>query len=306
MKRRLSNIPASVPPNWFLVESARIRLVKVKASKIWARRHGLPDVLKRSIVASWLKRSVTPSLPELSPYELGRGVYHVQHAYIGTKFSLLRDKALYERLNRMYSVNQWIGDKGLPGLVYFKHALKCLPDVHEDREYRRRAWWSTYSLEQLLCVISSHQISTPADDIDLHLPSPTATESGRASAILICYTKLSRTRGIIGEDIYRTKQKSDTGLPESVKRAMRTLSGWFDQLPEEIERNRLDLGAELSHESRLDIFAFLPLHQHRHSVAPPVCGSEADGGRRFAAERGALRGRSRAGYRRDNRRRNFG
>lgn len=32
----------------------------------------------------------------------------------------------------MYSVNQWSGDDGPPGFKYFKHALRFLPDIHEE------------------------------------------------------------------------------------------------------------------------------------------------------------------------------
>jgi hypothetical protein len=32
----------------------------------------------------------------------------------------------------MYSVNQWIGEEGPPGFKYFKHALRFLPDIHEE------------------------------------------------------------------------------------------------------------------------------------------------------------------------------
>ncbi|EXJ82167.1 hypothetical protein A1O1_08236 [Capronia coronata CBS 617.96] len=110
--------------------------------------------------ASWLRRPVTAELSQLPPFEFAKRLYSAQHAYIGTIFSFLSDgefdqrlKRVYSRapdltnqeecliccqmllvfaLGQMYSVNQWTGNDGPPGFAYFKHALKFLPDVHED------------------------------------------------------------------------------------------------------------------------------------------------------------------------------
>lgn len=109
---------------------------------------------------SWIRRPVNADLPQLPPYEFAKRLYSAQHAYIGTIFSFLgavefepRLKRVYSHapdvtdqeecliycqvllvfaLGQMYSVNQWIGNDGPPGFAYFKHALKFLPDVHED------------------------------------------------------------------------------------------------------------------------------------------------------------------------------
>ncbi|KAI0382185.1 fungal-specific transcription factor domain-containing protein [Hypomontagnella monticulosa] len=279
---------------------------------------------------SWLRRSVDPEAPQLPPYDLAKRLYRAQHAYIGTIFSFLRDEDFYQRLKRMYarppdprdredcliycqmllvfafgqmySVNQWIGNDGPPGFVYFKHALKFLPDVHEDgsilfvevlsyvayymqtlnrrdaaylyigialrmaitlglhqevsdqeissfaREHRRRVWWSTYSMERLLCVTSGHPISIQDEDIDVLPPSPIGGEDGRTAAILACYTQLSRIQGIVGEEIYRKKQKSGTSLSASVQKIMKSLSDWFDQLPPDVRLDLSDLENSISRE----------------------------------------------------------
>ncbi|RYO73900.1 hypothetical protein DL766_008249 [Monosporascus sp. MC13-8B] len=102
-----------------------------------------------------------------------------------------------------------------------------------------------------------------AEAIHGNLPSPTATESGRASAILACYTQLSRTQGSIGGNIYRTKQQFRTSLSESVKRVMRTLLDWFRRLPDEVRRSPLDLGGELSRES----ISICPHYYHCFNMA---------------------------------------
>jgi proline utilization trans-activator len=114
-------------------------------------------------------------------------------------------------------------------------------DVHE-RERRRRLWWSTYSLERLLCVTSGHPISISDDDIDVLLPSAVDGEDPRRAAVLRNYTLLSRILGRIGQAIYRKKRQSGTSLSASIQDIMKSLSEWFAQLPVEV---RLDPVADL-------------------------------------------------------------
>ncbi|KAF7179280.1 hypothetical protein CNMCM7691_008212 [Aspergillus felis] len=109
---------------------------------------------------SSLHRSVNRALPQMPPFEFAKRLFWVQYAYIGTIFSLIQPEDFEERLNivyhqppdfsnresclvycqvllviaygLMYSVNQWSGDDGPPGFKYFKHALRFLPDIHEE------------------------------------------------------------------------------------------------------------------------------------------------------------------------------
>lgn len=109
---------------------------------------------------SSLRRPVGGSLPQLPPFEFAKRLFWVQYAYIGTIFSLIQPLEFEERLDLvyhqpldfshresclvycqtllvisfglMYSVNQWIGEEGPPGFKYFKHALRFLPDIHEE------------------------------------------------------------------------------------------------------------------------------------------------------------------------------
>ncbi|CAH0034569.1 unnamed protein product [Clonostachys rhizophaga] len=113
---------------------------------------------------SWLRRPLdvgADEMPPLPPYELAKRLYRAQHGYIGTIFSFLREDDFFQRLSRvyarprpnpadkeeclvycqillvlafgqMYSINQWVGDDGPPGFTFFKHALKFLPNMHED------------------------------------------------------------------------------------------------------------------------------------------------------------------------------
>lgn len=109
---------------------------------------------------SSLRRPVAGALPQLPPFEFAKRLFWTQYAYIGTIFSLIHPREFEERLDfvyhqppdfshretcliycqallviafgLMYSVNQWSGDDGPPGFKYFKHALRLLPDIHEE------------------------------------------------------------------------------------------------------------------------------------------------------------------------------
>ncbi|KAJ5117009.1 hypothetical protein N7456_001357 [Penicillium angulare] len=109
---------------------------------------------------SSLRRPVEDALPQLPPFQFAKRLFWVQYAYIGTIFSLIHPAQFEERLEYvyhqphdfshretcliycqvllvmafglMYSVNQWSGDDGPPGFKYFKHALRFLPDIHEE------------------------------------------------------------------------------------------------------------------------------------------------------------------------------
>lgn len=268
---------------------------------------------------SWIRRDISPMLPQLPPYEHAKRLYQGQHAYLGTIFSFVRDADFYRRLDvvysrpphvgdredclvycqmllvfgfgQMYSVNQWIGDDGPPGFFYFKHALKFLPEAYEDgsilfvevlsyvayflqalnrrdsayiyiglalrmaislglhqevmdqaisteeREHRRRVWWSVYSMDRLLSLTLGRPFSIQDVDINLALPGQVGDEDPRVSSILACYAQLSRIQGTIGEEIYRKKQTSSSSLFASAQRIMRSLSDWFGNLPEELRIN---------------------------------------------------------------------
>lgn len=104
-------------------------------------------------------RSTILERPQLPPYEFAKELYDKQHLYIGTIFSFIRAEDFEYRLawtyshspdrrsiesrlifcqiltvlafGTMYSLNQWVGDEGPPGLSYFHQALNFLPDLHE-------------------------------------------------------------------------------------------------------------------------------------------------------------------------------
>ena len=297
---------------------------------------------------SWLNRPVVNArVPVLPPYEFAEILYAAQHAYIGTIFSFIPERDFYERLNivysrppdlsdrddrliycqvlmvfflgQVYSVNQWVGHEGPPGIVYFKHAVDFLPDVHgecsmlfievlcyfgyclqilnrrdsaylylgialrmcislglhyeisdEDissaqKERRRRLWWSTYSMERVLCVTSGHPISIQDDDICVLMPGvvwPDGTEQegndnddDMSIHFLRGYTQLSQILGKIGQEIYRRKQKSGTGLVNSVDSIMNSLSDWFRRVPAQLKSKASNLDKEV-HRETVSLFLY--------------------------------------------------
>ncbi|KAE8133665.1 C6 transcription factor [Aspergillus pseudotamarii] len=300
---------------------------------------------------SSLRRSVTRALPQLPPFEFAKRLFWVQYSYIGTIFSLIHPQDFEERLqvvynqppdfsNResclvycqvllviafglMYSVNQWSGDDGPPGFKYFKHALRFLPDIHEegsiffvevlcyvayymqnlnrrdaaflyiglalrmaislglhqevsdpaisedDRNRRRRAWWSVYSLDRLLSVKSGNPITIQDEDIGVTWPIP--AESSHAvpwpSVVLTYYTQLSRILGRIGEEIYRKKPRSGSNLLASVQSITNDLSEWLRRIP---DRLRIDFSALDTHINRELVSIFLHFYSCVNMTARPL------------------------------------
>ncbi|KXG53348.1 Transcription factor [Penicillium griseofulvum] len=207
---------------------------------------------------SSLKRPIGSSLPQLPPFEFAKRLFWVH-------------------------VNQWIGEEGPPGFKYFKHALRFLPDIHEegsilfvevlcyvayymqnlnrrdaaflyiglalrmaislglhqevsdpsiteeDRNRRRRAWWSVYSLDRLLSVKSGNPITIHDEDIGISWPTTVMATS----------------------EIYRKKPGSGSNLVASVQSITNDLSAWLRQVP---DRLRID-------------FATLDTHINRESVS---------------------------------------
>ncbi|KAJ5231251.1 hypothetical protein N7489_011959 [Penicillium chrysogenum] len=264
---------------------------------------------------SSLRRPVGGSLPQLPPFEFAKRLFWVQYAYIGTIFSLIKPLEFEARLDLvyhqpldfshresclvycqtllvisfglMYSVNQWIGEEGPPGFKYFKHALRFLPDIHEegsilfvevlcyvayymqnlnrrdaaflyiglalrmaislglhqevsdpsisepDRNRRRRAWWSVYSLDRLLSVKSGNPITIHDEDIGITWP----TDVGGS------------TFDMATSEIYRKKPGSGSNLIASVQSITNDLSAWLRQVPDRLRIDFTTLDTHINRES---------------------------------------------------------
>ncbi|OGE49535.1 hypothetical protein PENARI_c021G01814 [Penicillium arizonense] len=304
---------------------------------------------------SSLRRPVGATLPQLPPFEFAKRLFWVQYAYIGTIFSLIHPAEFEERLDLvyhqpldlshresslvycqtllviafglMYSVNQWAGDDGPPGFKYFKHALRFLPDIHEegsiffvevlcyvayymqnlnrrdaaflyiglalrmaislglhqevsdptiseaDRNRRRRAWWSVYSLDRILSVKSGNPITIHDEDIGITWPAAVdgTTFDPWPSTVLTHYTKLSRILGRIGEgtlpEIYRKKPGSGSNLIASVQSITNDLSGWLRQVP---DRLRIDFSTLDTHINRESVSINLHFYSCVNMTARPL------------------------------------
>ncbi|KAJ5884649.1 hypothetical protein N7495_009159 [Penicillium taxi] len=279
-----------------------------------------------------LRRSVGGSLPQLPPYEFAKRLFWTQYAFIGTIFSLIDPVHFEKRLDLvyhhppdfshseaclvycqvllviafglMYSVNQWSGDDGPPGFKYFKHALRFLPEIHEDgsilfvevlcyvayymqnlnrrdaaflyiglalrmaislglhqevsdldiseanRNRRRKAWWSVYSLDRLLSVKSGNPISLQDEDIGTFPATLDGSTSDPWPAIVLThYTQLSRILGRVGEEIYRKKPRSGSNLIMSVQSITNDLSSWLRRVPDGLRFEFTTLDTQINRET---------------------------------------------------------
>ncbi|KAJ5156876.1 hypothetical protein N7492_009679 [Penicillium capsulatum] len=300
---------------------------------------------------SSLRRPVAGALPQLPPFDFAKRLFWVQYAYIGTIFSLIQPTGFEERLGfvyhqppdfshresclvycqvllviafgLMYSVNQWSGDDGPPGFKYFKHALRFLPEMHEegsiffvevlcyvayymqnlnrrdaaflyiglalrmaislglhqevshpemseaDRNRRRRAWWSVYSLDRLLSVKSGNPITIQDEDIGTTWPAALdpSTSDPWPSIVLTHYTQLSRILGRIGEVIYRKKPRSGSNLVMSVQSITNDLSAWLRHIP---DRLRIDFTTLDTHVDRETVSINLHFYSCVNMTARPL------------------------------------
>ena len=141
-----------------------------------------------------------------------------------------------QTINRRDSAYLYIGIALRMAISLGLHQEVSDPEIDSCmREHRRRVWWSLYSMERLLSVTSGHPISIQDEDIDLLAPAPKPGEDGHLASTLTCYTELSRIHAVIGEKIYRKRQKSGPDLSVCIQHIMKRLDGWLEQLPETVK-----------------------------------------------------------------------
>lgn len=147
-----------------------------------------------------------------------------------------------QTINRRDSAYLYIGLAMRMAVSLGLHQEVSDPDIDiETREHRRRVWWSTYSMERLLSVTSGHPISIQDEDIELLSPTSKPGEDDHLASTLACYTELSRIHGIIGEKIYRKRQKSGPDLSACIQHIMKRLDGWLERLPESVKLHHPNL-----------------------------------------------------------------
>ncbi|KAH8435125.1 transcription factor domain-containing protein [Aspergillus melleus] len=257
----------------------------------------------------------------MPPFEFAKRLFWVQYTYIGTIFSLIHPADFEERLKTvydqppdfssresclvycqvllviafglMYSVNQWSGDDGPPGFKYFKHALRFLPDIHEEG--------SIFFVEVLCYVAYYMQNLNRRDAAFLYVftkrsPTPQLVKVIETAGdehgglyivwiVLTYYTQLSRILGRIGEgedsqilysgkslltivlEIYRKKPRSGSNLLASAQSITNDLSEWLQRIP---DRLRIDFSSLNSHVNRESVSIFLHFYSCVNMTARPL------------------------------------
>ncbi|KAB8346276.1 hypothetical protein FH972_023320 [Carpinus fangiana] len=214
---------------------------------------------------------------------------------------------------QLYSVNRWDSHDGPPGFSFFSQALQFLPDLHEegsllgvevglalrmaislglhqeiddpsltdeDKEHRRRLWWSVYSMDRfvlhldfrikskvdhlrILCAKSGHPITILDDDIGVAPPSRlmrTEPEYSPAT-VLYHYTELSKILGQILNRVYR-KRPTGSALKSNVQSVMRALENWHRNIPHALRPT--------ANSSRETVSTFLHYYQCINMTARPL------------------------------------
>jgi len=139
-----------------------------------------------------------------------------------------------------------------------------------EREYRRRVWWSIYSLDRILSAKSGNPSAIQDDDIGVAMPGRLASEPEYCPAVVLRhYTELSRILGEITSNIYRRtpgrEPQSGSRLMESVKSIILSLSKWHANLPAELRFDPAKLAL-----SRESVSTFLHYYQCINMTARPL------------------------------------
>lgn len=134
------------------------------------------------------------------------------------------------------------------------------------KEYRRRTWWSVYSLDRILCVKSGNPVSIQDEDIGVALPSRLPHEEPYCAAVVLRhYTELSRILGQIMQRIYRRTPKSGSRLMAAVQEIMAALVHWRANIPAELYFDPAKL-----HITRESVSTFLHYYQCINMTARPL------------------------------------
>ncbi|KAL1960873.1 hypothetical protein VTO42DRAFT_5856 [Malbranchea cinnamomea] len=138
----------------------------------------------------------------------------------------------------------------------------------KTREYRRRLWWSVYSMDRILCVKSGNPLTIADEDIGVHPPSRLPDEPEICPAtVLLHYTELSRILGKIMKNVYRTPRTTAYNLVSSVQSILAELTQWQMNLPGELQIDFSNLHGPIS---RVAVSIFLHYSQCINMTARPL------------------------------------
>lgn len=141
-----------------------------------------------------------------------------------------------QNLNRRDAAFLYIGAALRMAVTLGLHQETSNPDLdNADKEYRRRVWWSVYSLDRIHSVKSGNPITIHDEDVGVALPSKLPTEPEYCPAVVLRhYTKLSQICGDITTNIYRRTPKKGSTLMNAVQKIIKALSQWHRELPDEL------------------------------------------------------------------------
>ncbi|KAI2795312.1 hypothetical protein POX_a01918 [Penicillium oxalicum] len=175
-----------------------------------------------------------------------------------------------QNLNRRDAAFIYIGLALRMAISLGLHQEVSDPAISEtDRNRRRNAWWSVYSLDRVLSVRSGNPITIQDDDIGISWPA--ALDGSICdpwpSVVLTYYTQVSRILGRIGEEIYRKKPRSGSNLVLSVQSIMSELTTWQESVPEPL---RIDFNSSQPHANRETISINLHFYSCVNMTARPL------------------------------------
>lgn len=129
--------------------------------------------------------------------------------------------------------------------------------TEEELEYRRRVWWSVYSMDRILTVKSGNPVMIHDDDISVAMPSRLSFEPEYCPAVTLAfYTELSRILG----DIARLYAPRSSSSPQKLQEAMHDLAGrlqrWHNALPQQLQ-----FDYERMHDTRESVSTLLHYYQ---------------------------------------------
>ncbi|KIW12639.1 hypothetical protein PV08_09917 [Exophiala spinifera] len=139
------------------------------------------------------------------------------------------------------------------------------------REYRRRLWWSVYSMDRILCIKLGNPPMVEDEDIGVFLPSCLGDEPETCSAVALRhYTQLSTILGKIAKTLYRrVHTPQHHNLVRTMRSILADLSKWDNNLPAHL---RFDLSKTDHHQpiSREAVSIYLHYSQCINMAARPL------------------------------------
>lgn len=176
-----------------------------------------------------------------------------------------------QNLNRRDAAFLYVGLAQRMAISLAMHEEASVPGLNEqDKEMRRRTFWSIYSLDRILCVKYGNPVTMHDEDIRVALPERLPQEAEYCPAIVLKhYTILSRILGQIMRSIYHPAPKPVSVLMGAVQDIMNALAEWQRQIPDELRFERIRTTATRAH-LRESISTFLHYYQCINMTVRPL------------------------------------